>query len=157
MSIPSTTETVNPDLGIPSYLDVFEQVGGTGGHSELQTVLRRLVSRARELKGLPPGWDSYGALPPSEQTLDFALLFAAQTCVFLVQGGMPLVAPFMVPTPGAGIQLEWSHQGRHLEIEIPQPDSFRVLAVDRDQEDERPVTAQVAFRYVHWLATGQAT
>jgi hypothetical protein len=45
MSMPSTTETVNPERGIPSYLDVFEQVGGSGGHAELQDVLRRLVAR----------------------------------------------------------------------------------------------------------------
>ena len=60
MSIPSTTETVNPELGIPSYLDVFEQVGGSGGHAELQAVLRRLVSRARALRELRSGWDSHG-------------------------------------------------------------------------------------------------
>jgi hypothetical protein len=89
MSMPSTTETVNPELGIPSYLDVFEQVGGSGGHAELQGVLRRLVARARALRELRPGWDSYGAAAPSAQTLHFALLFAAQTCVFLVQGGTP--------------------------------------------------------------------
>ena len=156
MSMPSTTETVNPELGIPSYLDVFEQVGGSGGHAELQGVLRRLVARARALRELGPDWDSYGAAAPSATTLDFALLFAAQTCVFLVQGGLPLLEPFMVATRDGGIQLEWSDNSRHLEIEIPQPGAFLILAVERDQEDERPATAEVAFRYVQWLATGQA-
>lgn len=149
MSIFSTNETVNPELGIPSYLDVFEQVGGSGGHAELQGALRRLVARARALRELRPDWDSYGAAAPSAMTLDFALLFAAQTCVFLVQGGMPLLEPFMVATTDGGIRLEGSDHSRHIEIEIPQPGSFLVLAVERDQEDERPVTAEVAFRYDH--------
>jgi galactose mutarotase-like enzyme len=105
---------------------------------------------------LRPGWNSYEAPPPGFETLDFALLFAARTCVFLVRHGLPLLEPFLVPTSEGGVQLEWSHESRELEIEISRPGRFLFLAVEGDHEQEGACAEEMAFQHLRWLATGES-
>jgi hypothetical protein len=75
-----------------------------------------VLNSIEKLLRLPEGWDSYDAKqinPGSVKTLVILLAQSIQRMLFDV----PI--PFVVPTVGGGIQLEWHQSGTDLEIEIP--------------------------------------
>jgi hypothetical protein len=143
-------------LEIPSFLEVLEETTGEVSHGELKPMLQRLLERGFQISKLRPGWDSYGAMPPQPETVGFALLFAARASIFLMRNGWPLIEPLVVPTPEGGIQLEWSHGSRELEVEMSHSGAFSLLAVDEEgREHEEKCAEERVFQYLRWLATGE--
>jgi len=61
---------------------------------------------------LPPGWDGYGSPQLSVQEREQA----TQLLASMTYSDLP--APNIVPVSGGGIQIEWQHCGRELELEI---------------------------------------
>ena len=72
------------------------------------------------LRHLETDWDSYGAAPPTEQSLQRVLDLLNQLASSL---GMEFDAPFIAAAPNGSIQLEWECQRKRLEIEVPTDDS----------------------------------
>jgi len=61
---------------------------------------------------LPPGWDGYGSPQVSLKEREQA----TQLLASMTYSDLP--APNIVPVSGGGIQIEWQHCGRELELEI---------------------------------------
>ena len=61
---------------------------------------------------LPPGWDGYGSPQLSVKEREQA----TQLLASMTYSDLP--APNIVPVSGGGIQIEWQHCGRELELEI---------------------------------------
>lgn len=59
---------------------------------------------------LPKNWDSYGALPVNENTVDNALKWICS----VKTDTMPL--PEVVPTVRGGVQFEWHFKGGDIEV-----------------------------------------
>lgn len=74
--------------------------------------LSSAVADLARIAELPPGWDGYDSpqlsVPEREQ--------AAQLLASLPYSDLP--APNIVPVSGGGIQIEWQHGGRELELEV---------------------------------------
>ena len=61
---------------------------------------------------LPPGWDGYASPQLSIKEREQA----AQLLASMTYSDLP--APTIVPVSGGGIQIEWQHCGRELELEV---------------------------------------
>ena len=64
------------------------------------------------LAELPPGWDGYGSPQRSVKEREQA----TQLLASMTYSDLP--APNIVPVSGGGMQMEWQHGGRALELEI---------------------------------------
>src|SRR5438105_11712274 len=64
------------------------------------------------IAALPPGWDGYGSPQLSVEEWEQA----TQLLASVTHSDLP--APKIVPVSGGGIQIEWQHCGRELELEI---------------------------------------
>ena len=64
------------------------------------------------IAALPPGWDGYGSPQLSVEEREQATQLLASIT------HSDLSAPNIVPVSGGGIQIEWQHCGRELELEI---------------------------------------
>ena len=98
-----------------------------GGHESLAPLGEALDA----LAGLQPDWDSYGALPPSRMTLQYAWSLASA----LVDRGMPV--PQVFPTRSGGVQFEWHRPTASLEWEIDANLSTGVFIFDDHRTGER--------------------
>ena len=76
-----------------------------------------VVARLNELSILRENWDGYGALPVSQDTLEYALSVAVQ--IFDQDGGYRV--PQIGSTAAGGIEFEWHDSDRDLEVEIECP------------------------------------
>jgi len=75
-----------------------------------------LAEAARQLQAianLPPGWDSYGALPPDIDKLKAGWRLLLRLCRV---GDLP--KPHINPTLAGGVQFEWEKGLRYFEIEV---------------------------------------
>jgi hypothetical protein len=63
------------------------------------------------IASLGPGWDSYGAAPPSQNILE-----GAWTLLCSLAGLVP--KPHIYPARSGGVQLEWELGPKYLEIEL---------------------------------------
>ncbi len=113
------------------------------------------ISRLEQIAQLQPNWDSYRAQPAPPATLNFVRSFVRDVAGVLVDYDIDPPTPFVTPTPIGGIQLEWSVDGRELELEIPMPKRFQFLRVSGGVEEERMATRWEAIRLVRWIATGE--
>lgn len=77
--------------------------------------LDRVESDIAALEALPPGWDSYGGLPPAP-----AAIAAAHSLTFALHlaGRLDGLSPSVVPGAAGQVQLEWHASGMDLEIEF---------------------------------------
>jgi hypothetical protein len=116
---------------------------------------RQASGRAESLRRLEHGWDTYQARSPEKRSLEFALQFLRDSIGVLLDYGIEVPTPFLVPTPTGGVQLEWKVMDRELELEIPKPSQFEFLAVDSDGEREGTASRWLATRLVRWVVTGE--
>jgi len=116
---------------------------------------RTASRRSPELLELQRGWDTYDAAPPRKETVAFALQFLRDAAGLLLDYEIEVPPPFIVPTPVGGVQLEWQVGDRELELEFPEPEHFRYLAVDPTVEREEETSRWTAMRLVRWVATGE--
>lgn len=75
---------------------------------------------------LPPNWDSYGALPIDQPTLEHAL----HVIVKIMDDDIPL--PQVGATVRGGVEFEWHIDGKDLEIQVGRP--FEVHAYFHDEQ-----------------------
>lgn len=116
---------------------------------------RHALGRADSLRGLGHGWDTYQARSPEKRSLEFALQFLRDSIGVLLDYGIEVPTPFLVPTPSGGVQLEWKVRDRELELEIPKPSRFEFLAIDSDGEREGTASRWLATRLIRWVITGE--
>jgi hypothetical protein len=106
-----------------------------------------------ELSRLQPNWDGYGA-----PVIDPAVIAAARSFV----GRLPenlVYRPRVVPTSGGGLQLEWHHGSKILELEFESPRAIHFLQWHPDagveEEATFPVTdTERAVDLIQWFMSG---
>jgi hypothetical protein len=74
--------------------------------------LSSALAEIARIATLPPGWDGYGSPQLSVEEWEQAIQLLASIT------HSDLSAPNIVPVSGGGIQIEWQHCGRELELEI---------------------------------------
>lgn len=116
---------------------------------------RQAAERADSLRLLEDGWDTYQARSPERRSLDFALQFLRDSIGMLLDYGIEVPTPFLVPTPSGGVQLEWKVLDRELELEVLKPSRFEFLAVDGERESEGTASRWMATRLIRWVITGE--
>ena len=91
-----------------------------------------------KLASLPENWDTYGSRPPTRIAVETAIGVITQVDL------EELPAPYVVPVPGGGIQLEWVADDRELELEVLPEGGIAYLKAKGDEspiEGELPLTA----------------
>ena len=91
---------------------------------------RRAVYRAMELRQLPRGWNSHGAVPVSDAAFVRTVEFLSAYQIAGVAG------PALVPTVRGGLQIEWHRGGVDIEVEISHEGSVSWCAEDRRTGEE---------------------
>ena len=104
------------------------------------------------LKTLEPNWDSYGALPIDEKSIQAAREFIAR----LPPSTWGVTA--VNPTPNGGVQFEWEAGSRSLELEFEAPSTIRYLKSDDEakieEEDSFDIgDIQRAVSLLQWFAS----
>lgn len=87
------------------------------------------------LLDLPPNWDGSGARAVDAEVLDHAL----RMLLDVVPSTAP--APYVVPSPSGGVQVEWHEPAGDIEIEfkVDGTASFYMETDDREIEESAPV------------------
>lgn len=110
---PETTSqegSVSPQL-ITTYLSLTER-------DELAKVYPGAIQRLQRYRSLERNWDSYGGLPPSEDTIDWALETLDEMRKAADDLGTALPEPYVVPGPEGSIQFEWEIGEKEFELEL---------------------------------------
>ena len=111
---------------------------------------RRVLGNLLRLKHLSQSWDTYG----SPQLQYGAEAAAAELIASLSVLEPPL--PHVAPVPGGGVQFEWEHGNRSLEIEVQPDGSMEYLVVDATGEALEGSIAQKHIQVpllIRWLTT----
>ena len=95
------------------------------------------LRRIAELVALPDNWDSYGSPRINAVAAQRAILV-----LFAAEMGFP-PPPRIVPVSGGGLQIEWAHGNRELEIEILPGGAIEVLAVEGERTFEWEVPTEL--------------
>lgn len=113
------------------------------GLSEWQTQTLKGLFRVKKLSD---NWDGEGSPRPNTIALDSA----SELLVSLPFEDLP--TPFVSPTSLGGVQLEWTQNGRELEIEILPDGSMEFLTVvNGNPQNEGPTTREQAPSLARWL------
>jgi hypothetical protein len=113
---------------------------------------QQVSTRVEKLLALNEGWDTYEAKVPNRRASFFALHFLRDAIGVLLDHGISVPTPFLVPTASGGVQLEWRIGPRELELEIPEKGRFEFLAVDGSSEVEGAASRWTAFMPMRWRA-----
>ena len=104
--------------------------------------------RIDHLAELPHNWDGYGSPAISQPALDGA----AQLMSFLASELPPI--PTVGPVPGGGLQLEWRHGVRELELELLPNGTIEYLTVECSEMREDTLALAdfgTALKLVRWV------
>ena len=107
--------------------------------------------------GLPPGWDSYGALSPTREALQYAWMAVSALVEQDIRSPFPV--PQVFPVPNGGVQLEWHSPRASLEWEIDADAEGGVFVFDDRDTGERldgemPSDLQVLAKAISRIAAG---
>jgi hypothetical protein len=102
--------------------------------------LSAFTESLEELRRLPENWDSYGA-----SRIDKTALIGAIR--LLIDNNFQGPAPYVIPTPHGGIQLEWQDTHGGVEIVIDRDGSLSIL-IDRDGDFEEQQTDSIRDPFV---------
>jgi hypothetical protein len=116
---------------------------------------RQTLERSKELLVLENGWNSFSGPAPSKRTMAFALHFLRDSAGVLLDHGIEIPVPFLVPTSSGGVQFEWHVEGRELELEIPEKGRFEFLRTDGTSDVEGEASRWTALRLLRWVITGE--
>jgi hypothetical protein len=109
------------------------------------------TAQLRELLKLKPGWDSDGSPPVSRSAVEMAMLVltARRAWFHRLGGGKPQISP----VSGGGIQLEWEHENRSLELEVHSNGALEFLKIEDDESaGEGPIERlEDVKRVLEWL------
>jgi hypothetical protein len=125
-------------------------IGVTPLNSETEWQIAALRAIHR-LAAMDDNWDGYGS--PRIQIA--AKEGAGRLLCTLAMCEPP--TPHIAPVPGGGLQFEWEHDGRELELEILPDGNLEFLATEESGEMvEGPLKAWNAEvpSLIHWLLTG---
>ncbi|MFH1112996.1 MAG: hypothetical protein V1792_03660 [Pseudomonadota bacterium] len=78
------------------------------------TVGRKLES----FRALEADWDTYGGIPPSEETIDYGQVLLLKILRLCRRHGKALPEPLVFPGGDGAIQFEWKSDGKALELEF---------------------------------------
>lgn len=117
--------------------------------------LAEVNEKAKDIRNLSDGWDSYNASSPSRSTIDFAINFLRDAVAMCASYGLELPAPFFVPMVNGGVQFEWEIADRELELEIAKPNYFSYLKISSDMENEGSASRWEVMRLIYWVVTGE--
>lgn len=111
------------------------------------------LSDLQSLQALPENWDSY-----QSPRIDRACIAIAGAVLRSI-GDLDVPTPSIVPVGGGGVQIEWQHRGRELELEIsPGLDAIGYLKVYSDGTKEEEIYSLSAMNktctLVRWLLFG---
>lgn len=98
-----------------------------GSGAEPATLWRPFFATIQTLARLSPDWDSYGAKPLSQITVQRVL---TKLLPILLHDGVPEAA--IVPTRDGGLQFEWHRRGIDVEIRVPPEGPIEFLVSDPD-------------------------
>lgn len=96
--------------------------------SQPEDWLKRTLLKVQAFGAYSPNWDSYGSPPPTSTAQGRALLLLAFGRLFFHD----LPEPQIAPSPGGGIQIDWTHDNRDLEISILPNGTAEYLLVEND-------------------------
>ena len=85
------------------------------------------------LRDLPEGWDRSRSKKPTTVAINTALDYIDQVAHL---GFYAVRTPFVAPMFDGGVQLEWDHGGRHLEVELLPDGTARYLTTDAGKIQE---------------------
>lgn len=120
--------------------------------SPLRGLLQAAKNRIRAFADLEENWDSYGAVRIASDTITRALDLVDRLAVMSDRYN-DFPEPFVTPCPGGGIQFEWDHDGRELEIVVP-PDRLplRYFHVQGEEEESGIISPETQLKsLMDWL------
>lgn len=91
------------------------------------------------IRSLRKGWDSYGADPPDEPTLE-----AGRSLLWSLSEVVEIPKPHIYPTRSGGIQFEWELDGRYIELEVDSPQTATWYFCDEKTHAEEEGTLRVS-------------
>lgn len=109
-----------------------------------------------QLVALPPGWDGYGSRPIQTMAHNNMVRILG-----IAAGSAP--KPDLSPIPGGALQMEWSINGRDLEIVTRSDGSITYLTMEGDDGDSikvevsSRVDASDVLRRIGWLVGGRSS
>jgi len=115
--------------------------------------------RLNEFATLPSGWDTYEAKPIAATAIHEARRFLAAVARRFA-GQTDIAKPFfLAPLPYGGIQIEWCHPNKEIEIEVTPDGRFGYLLTtgegeDRIFEEKDDVSADEVLDLVTRLCNG---
>ena len=83
--------------------------------------------RVQKQAALPYDWDGEGSPPPSPEVINASLSLLT---VMDQRFSQMLPLPFVCPVPGGGLELEWTSDAKHAEIEFLDDGSVIYLKTD---------------------------
>jgi hypothetical protein len=99
-----------------------------------------VTSRLNHICALPPGWDGYRGQPTRFDVASFAVALLGRVC----KPHTP--APFIIPLPSGGLQIEWHHNEAQIELSIRAPYDVEVWMADPHTDpDGQEVHLTTAF------------
>ena len=122
---------------------------------ERAAAYRQALERSRDLLRLESNWNTFSSQAPSKRAMVFALHFLRDSAGVLLDHGIEIPSPFLVPTSSGGVQYEWHIGNRELELEIPEKGRFAFLASDGDRDSEGVASRWTALRLLRWVITGE--
>jgi hypothetical protein len=133
---------------------------GADAQSQSVTALKNPVSwlssalaDVARVAALPPSWDGHGSPQLGTQEREYATDLLAS----IDYEDVP--APTIVPVSGGGMQLEWQHKGRELELEIVAGSQellfLKVYTDETAEEGGYPIVDWGKTQeLLHWLLVG---
>jgi len=126
------------------------------GITELKRPVRWLTSALADvarIAELPQDWDGYGSAPLGIKEREHVTKLLSSI------DNADLPAPNVVPISGGGIQIEWQHNARELELEIVEgSEDLMFLKVSSDgmmEENSYPIADSDRTReLLDWLISG---
>lgn len=100
------------------------------GSTAMPSWFRPVIDSMVERWGLFPGWDSYNARPTDLEHATKLLNYLSQ---ILPDGA---AAPIVTPLADGGLQAEWHHGNKDIEIVVPYNEPSRYYYFDATTEDE---------------------
>lgn len=85
--------------------------------------LLQALNRLDSVAGLPSGWDGEGGPPLNPEIV----ASAATLLQYLQRDDVPL--PFICPIAGGSLQMEWSSEGKQVELELVDQQTMAFLRV----------------------------
>lgn len=144
-AVESITEVLSVS---PAAEDLMLEATPTNKAAEL---IAPTLARIATFAELPPGWDSYSAVPIAPGAVAAARSFLVLAAADLRSRGVALVLPFAAPVGRGSVQLEWELGDRYLEIEFVSEKMMEYMRSTGGASAEGPANTGKLLELVAWL------